>query len=162
MPSTPAAATPEQNPSTADNMGNRFTTLTVDEPSEEFLNMPKVERPAKLKNDPATYEHEPLDSFEDAMFARTALLGDANKLRSDVLWIWSKYHAGIIDLIAAALATNTAVELVRSLVDDVMPLINKHGGLHKTFFEPIFLGCKLLLESFSTCSGNVSVPRPDS
>lgn len=112
----------------ADEITNRFTGLAVYEPSEEFLNAPDVERPAKAKEDNATYEAETDSSFEEAIFALTALINDMNRVRAHVRWIWSNFKSGLFDLAAAAITTNTAIDLVRNMVADVMPVLAPHGG----------------------------------
>lgn len=113
----------------ADEITNRFTGLAVYEPSEEFLNAPDVERPAKATNDNATYEAETDSSFEEAIFALTALINDMNKVRAHIKWIWSNFKSGLFDLAAAAITTNTAIDLVRNMVADVMPVLAPHGGI---------------------------------
>ncbi|KAG6011990.1 hypothetical protein E4U43_007999 [Claviceps pusilla] len=119
----------DENTSETTELANRFASLVVFEPSSEFLKAPDVKRPSKTQNDPNRYESEPLDSLEDAFFALTALVNDMNQVRSRVQWIWSNYKIGIFDLAAAAIATNTAIDLVRNMMEDVIPLLNTHGGL---------------------------------
>ncbi|KAK8045826.1 hypothetical protein PG996_013890 [Apiospora saccharicola] len=113
----------------ADEITNRFTGLAVYEPSEAFLNAPDVERPAKAKEDNATYEAEIDSSFEEAIFALTALINDMNRVRAHIRWIWSNFKSGLFDLAAAAITTNTAIDLVRDMVADVMPVLAPHGGI---------------------------------
>ncbi|KAG8410934.1 hypothetical protein J3458_016499 [Metarhizium acridum] len=114
-----------------DNLSNKFRGLAVYEPSEEFLNAPDVERPTRAKNDPNTYEAEAPFSLEDAFFALVAILNDMDRMRSRVKWIWSNYRAGLFDVTSAAIATNTAIELVRGMMDDVLPIFDTHGGYHR-------------------------------
>ncbi|KAK7999004.1 hypothetical protein PG991_014679 [Apiospora marii] len=92
----------------ADEITNRFTGLAVYEPSEEFLNAPDVERPAKAKEDNATYEAETDLSFEEAIFALTALINDMNRVRAHIRWVWSNFKSGLFDLAAAADVYKTA------------------------------------------------------
>ncbi|KAK7994862.1 hypothetical protein PG990_013635 [Apiospora arundinis] len=113
----------------ADEITNRFAGLAVYEPSEEFLNAPDVERPEKTEDDKASYEAEQDSSFEEAIFALTALINDLNRVRAHIRWVWSNYKIGLFDLAATAITTNTAIDLVRNMVVDVMPLLAKHGGL---------------------------------
>ncbi|KAG5973861.1 hypothetical protein E4U55_000232 [Claviceps digitariae] len=127
-PLIPTENLDENTPKTTE-LENRFASLVVFEPSSEFLNAPDFERPSKRENDPNRYEAEPMESFEDAIFALTALINDMNQVRSRIQWIWSNYNIGIFDLAAAAIATNTAIELVRNMMDDVIPLLEIHGGL---------------------------------
>ncbi|KAK8036298.1 hypothetical protein PG993_008912 [Apiospora rasikravindrae] len=125
----------------ADEITNRFTGLAVYEPSEEFLNAPDVERPVKAEKDNATYETETDSSFEEAIFALTALINDMNRVRAHVRWIWSNFRDGHFDLAAAAITTNTAIDLVRNMVVDVMPLLAPHGGIGKMLQKFHLLQC---------------------
>ncbi|KAK8063005.1 hypothetical protein PG997_015102 [Apiospora hydei] len=82
----------------ADEITNRFTGLARD-------------RPAKAEKDNATYEAETDSSFEEAIFALTALINDLNRVRAHVQWIWSNFRDGHFDLAAAAITTNTVIDL---------------------------------------------------
>ncbi|KAI0880217.1 uncharacterized protein GGS22DRAFT_175449 [Annulohypoxylon maeteangense] len=110
---------------------NQFASLQVYEPSDDFLNAPDLERPKPLEGDKIAYEAEPADSLEDLFVALTMLINDVNKIRSRIEWIWTNYRDGFFDLAAAAVATNTAIDLARHLTDDVEPLFKDHGGLWK-------------------------------
>ncbi|KAH8685022.1 hypothetical protein BGZ61DRAFT_507303 [Ilyonectria robusta] len=77
---------------------NMFDVLKVYTPSEAFLNAPDVA--AKPATD-LKYTAEQDESAEDAFFALFALLGDYSRLREEI----------------------------KSLMEDeVMPIVNKHGG----------------------------------
>ncbi|KAG6000820.1 hypothetical protein E4U21_004963 [Claviceps maximensis] len=121
----------DETPSENSELRNRFASLAVFEPSSEFLKAADFERPAKPQNDTNRYESEPMDSLEDAFFALTVLINDMNQVRSRIRWIWSNYKIGIFDLAAASIATNTAIDLVRNMMEDVIPLLEMHGGLGK-------------------------------
>lgn len=118
-----------QTSSETSEVSNRFAGLVVFEPSAEFLSAPDFERPTKTQNDENRYESGPMTSIEDAFFALTALVNDMNRVRSRIQWIWSGYKTGLVDLAAAAIATNTAIDLVRNMMEDVLPLLQLHGGL---------------------------------
>ncbi|KAK8097029.1 hypothetical protein PG999_012973 [Apiospora kogelbergensis] len=118
-----------EDDASADEITNRFAGLAVYEPSKEFLNAPDTERPVKTGDDDVTYEAETDSSFEEAIFALTALINDLNRVRAHIRWVWSNYKSGMFDLAAAAITTNTAIGLVRNMVVDVMPLLAPHGGL---------------------------------
>ncbi|KAL6407652.1 hypothetical protein AUP68_08673 [Ilyonectria robusta] len=104
---------------------NMFDVLKVYTPSEVFLNALDVA--AKPATD-LKYTAEQGESAEDAFFALFALLGDYSRLRQEIKSLWADYQANCLDLAAAAVATNTAFELARSMEDEVMPIVNKHGG----------------------------------
>ncbi|KAG9253575.1 uncharacterized protein F5Z01DRAFT_147185 [Emericellopsis atlantica] len=141
-----------------EDLGGRFAALTVDEPSQAFIevfrNAPH-ERPEPRNDDPASYEAEPQTSLEDTLFAFFVMIDDLNRIRSRIEWIWSNHRDGMFDLAAAAVATNTAISLARSLIDEVKPIFDKQEGgawglLNKLFFatclrkghqpEEIYLG----------------------
>lgn len=113
----------------ASNLSNQFAGLAVYEPSQEFLDAPDIERPAKTQDDDVIYEAESLSSLEEAIFALTALINDMNRVRAHIQWVWSNYKLGAFDVAAAAITTNTAIDLVRNMMVDILPLLKKHGGV---------------------------------
>ena len=122
---------------------NRFAGLSVYEPSQRFLDAPDVQRPNKVQHDEAVYEAEPQTSFEDAIFALATLLDDMNRIKACVVSTWSNYKTGVFDLAAAAVTTDTAIGLVRSMAEDVLPLIEPHGGCRKMLQTLYFTQCVL-------------------
>lgn len=125
------ALKPRMPPATQEDLNNRFAGLTVYEPSEEFLNAPDIERPAppeKATSGDATYEAEPMEDLEEVLFAYTLMITDLGKIRSYIEWIWKNVRDGVSDLAAAALATNTACDLARNMMEDVLPLFKRYGG----------------------------------
>ncbi|KAI1466234.1 uncharacterized protein F4812DRAFT_466031 [Daldinia caldariorum] len=114
---------------TGDDFSNRFAGLKLYEPSEDFLNAPDIERPKVHEGDSGTYESEPPSSLEDLYIALTMLMNDLNKIRSRTEWIWTNYRDGFFDLAACAVTTNTAIDLARKLMEDVVPMFDSHGGL---------------------------------
>ncbi|KAF7552167.1 hypothetical protein G7Z17_g4489 [Cylindrodendrum hubeiense] len=109
-------------------MTTRFSGLQVYEPSQEFLDAPNIERPEKSTEDMVTYEAELQNRFEDAIMAFAMMLDDLDKIRSRIKWIWSNYRDGFSELATAAVATNTALDLARNLMEDVLPIFKDHGG----------------------------------
>ncbi|KAL7622050.1 hypothetical protein AAE478_007551 [Parahypoxylon ruwenzoriense] len=106
----------------------RFAELEVSELLDEFLKAPDAERPNKVGGDTTTYEVELQSSFLDVYIALEMVLIDLNEIRSCIKWIWSTYRGGSLDLVAAAISTNTAIELAKYLTDEIEPLLKKHGG----------------------------------
>ncbi|KAG6035632.1 hypothetical protein E4U41_005999 [Claviceps citrina] len=135
--------TSDETTSQTSELSNRFANLVVFEPSSEFLNAPDFERPKQTQDDPSRYESEPMDSLEEAFFALTALVNDMNQVKSQVRWIWSNYNNGMFDLAAAAIATNTAIDLVRNMTEDVNPLLELHGGLGQMLEQFHVMQCLL-------------------
>ncbi|KAI1207163.1 uncharacterized protein F4807DRAFT_435922 [Annulohypoxylon truncatum] len=122
---------PSSDESDADDFANRFASLQVYEPSDDFLNAPDLERPKPLEGDKITYEAEQATSLEDLLVVVTMLINDINKIRARIQWIWSNYKDGLFDLAVAAIATNTAIDLARNLMEEVEPMFKDHGGLWK-------------------------------
>ncbi|WYZ36123.1 hypothetical protein EsH8_XI_000006 [Colletotrichum jinshuiense] len=112
-------------------LSNRFAALSVDEPSQAFLeafrNAPH-ERPAPRDEDPASYEAEPQTSIEDVLFAFTVLVNDLDRTRARIEGIWSGVSDGTFDLAAAAVATNTAISVARGMIEEVAPLLDAQDG----------------------------------
>ncbi|KGQ05259.1 hypothetical protein BBAD15_g9488 [Beauveria bassiana D1-5] len=130
-----------------DTVQNRFAGLTVDEPSEAFLSAPNIQRPTKPAADPVDYAAEPPTSFEDAIFALRVLMNDMNKARASIRSVWEFFKVGGFDVVPAAVTTNTVVELVRNMIEDVLPLIEMHGGLKYCIQRCYMVNC--LLNGFS-------------
>ncbi|KAH6976031.1 hypothetical protein BKA56DRAFT_674544 [Ilyonectria sp. MPI-CAGE-AT-0026] len=87
-------------------MATRFSCLKVYEPSQDFLDAPDIERPAKSTEDNTIYEAEPQNTFEDAILAFTMMLNDLNK----------------------SVATNTAINLANDLMEEVLPVFKDYQG----------------------------------
>ncbi|KAI0521398.1 hypothetical protein F5B22DRAFT_634763 [Xylaria bambusicola] len=140
MPLMLVSDMPQDKP-TDEKLSNRFAGLAVYEPSQEFLGAPAVERPAKTGGDTVVYEAEIETSFGHAIFALASVINDMNRVRAHVRWIWSNYRIGIFELAAAAIATNTAIDLVRNMMEDILPLLNRNGGLATMLCQLYDLQC---------------------
>lgn len=121
-------ASPRNPSDTLDEVGGRFAALSVYEPSEEFLNAPDIERPVPVKDDNATYVAEPVQGLEEALFAYALMINDLIKIRARIGWIWANYRDGLSEPASAAVATNTACDLARNLMEDMAPIFKAHGG----------------------------------
>ncbi|KDN61739.1 hypothetical protein CSUB01_10812 [Colletotrichum sublineola] len=136
-------AAPEES---SDDLGNRFAALSVEEPSQTFLdafrNAPHA-RPEPRGEDPVSYEAEPQTSLEDVFFAFTVLVNDLNRIRSRIEWIWSEHRNGMFDLAAAAVATNTAISVARGWIEETSPLFDaRDGGLEDMINKFYFIACR--------------------
>ncbi|KAI0541399.1 hypothetical protein GGR58DRAFT_456931 [Xylaria digitata] len=118
----------EASTSTSD-LHNSFANSELHVPSQDFLEAPDVEIPAKSEGDQATYVSEPQKSLEDAIFSLMVVLHDISQIRSRLKRIWSEYKTGAFDLVTAAITTNTATDLVQNMMQDVEPLLELHGGV---------------------------------
>lgn len=114
---------------------NKFAALELQEPSEEFLDSPDICRPSNAEGDKEIYEVEPQTSLQDYMLALTMVVNDLNRIRAYVKCIWSKYENDTLDLTAAAISTNTAIDLGRKLTEDIAPQFELHGGMWKVLHQ---------------------------
>lgn len=96
------------------------------EAAQVFLNVPGLtyQRPPTKDDEDATYEAN--IPSEGAFLAFVIMMDDVCRLRSMVKWIWKNYLGGHIELASASLATNTAMELARDLMEEVMPLLSQY------------------------------------
>lgn len=124
-----------------DGLSNRFAGLHVYEPSQEFLDAPPVERPAMAKNDLATYEEEPSSFIEDALFVYETLFEDMSRIQKRIEAIWVCVKVAEYDIAAAAIATNTAIEIVRSMIEEVAPIFEPHGDTYRMLQMTHFYCC---------------------
>lgn len=79
----------------------------------------------------------------EVKFAFSLLIGDLMTLRARIRWVWDNVKIYKKNLMEAAVATDTAVQLAESMISAVMPLIDRDGGMH----------CMLCLESLEHCAG---------
>ncbi|PCD21189.1 hypothetical protein AU210_016615 [Fusarium oxysporum f. sp. radicis-cucumerinum] len=105
-----------------------FQVLQVYEPSENFSDSPDVVLPARSSPIDLEYTVENDESETECIFAFITLLEDFIKLRQEVSNLWNEYRSGTIDLAAAAIGANLAIELARSIEEEMAPLLKKHGG----------------------------------
>lgn len=146
-PTSQDTASPRAHPDPVGEVGGRFAGLSVDEPSEEFLNAPDIERPVPVKDDNATYVAEHRKDFYEVIFAYSLLMRDLAKIRSRIWWIWVTYRDEPFDAASAAIATNTACDLARNLMEDMAPMLKAHGGAQRV--GQIFYAYRCLVEGFS-------------
>ncbi|KAH7128876.1 hypothetical protein EDB81DRAFT_808444 [Dactylonectria macrodidyma] len=109
---------------------NIFDLLEVFEPSDDFSTEPDVVAPAPSSL-PIDLEYTPEyneDSEAECIFAFTALLKDLFSLREEIRDLWQNYSSGKLDLAATAVGVNMALELARSMEEEMAPLLKKHGG----------------------------------
>ncbi|KAG8162515.1 hypothetical protein KVR01_008280 [Diaporthe batatas] len=138
-PSTPNPPIFSSSTDPVGEVGGKFAGLSVEDPSEAFLNAPDIERPTPAENDKATYKAEPQQELAEIMFAYDLLLKDLNQIRIRIASILIKYKEDYsklaentvhrVDLATAAIATNTACDLARNLIEEMSPIFKPHGGL---------------------------------
>ncbi|KAF1951625.1 hypothetical protein CC80DRAFT_528333 [Byssothecium circinans] len=109
-----------------------FDNLELEEPSEKFQQAPDIiNTPLDPIDMETKYKAEREASLEDDFMAFSMMLRDLHDIRVEVKRTWEGFKQGIVDLVPASLATNTAVDLARSLEDDSPEQFEKHGGTHK-------------------------------
>ena len=132
-PSDPAGASQEQKEASngkpvdeVEALENRFAVLDLEEAEEsEKEEKEGGEASASPPNPPAEASQKPdVDVYDDAeddeegkreeaIFAVYCLFEDMRKLRDFIKQIWQDYKQEKVDLISAALTTNTAIDLAR-------------------------------------------------
>ena len=122
-PRLPKMQTPVKKPKTINQIFNMFEHLELEEASEAFEKAPD----AAPVTEPI-YKAERPNDLEEDFFALYLLLHDLSKLRTEVSHAWAGYKQGGHDLIAASITTNTAVDLARSMTEDLKTTFAKHGG----------------------------------
>jgi hypothetical protein len=119
----------QKKPKNIEEVINMFEHLDLEEPSEAFEQAPDATH-AKL-NTPASdvaYRAERLDGIQEDFFVFLLLLHDLNRLRNEVKRCWEGYKQGLLDLIAASITTNTAVDLARAMEDDHKDIFERYQG----------------------------------
>ncbi|KAL8915636.1 MAG: hypothetical protein Q9172_006818 [Xanthocarpia lactea] len=107
------------NTQSAEPAGNIFDHLKLEEPTQAFLDAPEVVQAnhARPSNEPR-YEAEVVQSPEEKYLAAHCLFQDIRNIRSFLRALWANYRDHQVDLVAASITTNTAVDLVRGLESD--------------------------------------------
>jgi len=118
---------------TVDRLTNQFDALEVYESSEDFLNVPDIQRPEPTKKEKAIYEVDPSHSLDEALTAFCMMCKDLTEVRKYIsnleLELITPENGGPRrDPGVLAVVANTAVEFGRSIAEDIMPAFEKHGG----------------------------------
>ena len=100
---------------------NTFDSLSIQEPSQEFLDAPDVKlTPLSQSSAEHRYEAEMVHTLEEQYLATHCLFQDLRYIRSFLRQLWTSYREGGVELVAASLTTNTAVDFVRGLEQDYL------------------------------------------
>lgn len=128
----------EARPDVTERLVNRFEKLEVEEPSEAFLQAPDgaaataQEKTATTTTQPdARYEAERVDDLEETGLAFRLLLQDLNRIRSFLTQTWDGYRQGMFGLVPCSLVTNAAIDLARSLEEEIKTNLDRYGGAGK-------------------------------
>ena len=139
-------------------LGSRFSSLSVDEPSQTFMKSFSqasitCERPIAHEDDPVAYEAEPQTATEDVWFVCFALTEDLNQIRECIRSLWIQHLEGL-DIAAAAIATNVALSVARGLIQEAMPIL-------KTIEGGLFMGALEFVLKISAIDGVPVLPEDD-
>jgi hypothetical protein len=103
-------------------ISNHFSGLSVDDLEEDAEDIPDIQLPGVTSS---TLSSEPEMSLVEAMIAVMIFLGDMENTRVYIMDLWRDYKAGAVDLVTAAVTTNTVLELLErphaNLMERVMP-----------------------------------------
>lgn len=120
-------------------LANRFEHLELEEQSEAFLNAPDAPKPAAPEKStgpsaPDVEEEADLEAEVDLdrremIFMFHLLLQDANAFMDVIEKTWRGYKIGLVGLVPAALTTNTAIDLLRRMEEEMKPSLDKVGGV---------------------------------
>ncbi|RFN50817.1 hypothetical protein FIE12Z_4893, partial [Fusarium flagelliforme] len=113
-----------------EDLTNRFSGLNVYEPSQEFIDAPDLVRPEKVQGDDNNYEAEVSQSFDDTFMACAVLAKELYSLRYHITSTWVAF---------------AAIDLARSLMDQVFPIFESRHGSTKlmhtcAFFQALAAG----------------------
>lgn len=102
-------------------LGNMFAALTVEEPSESFLNAPDIATAAESDKATAMYTVESSDDPLELYLATAAMLQDCSGIRTAIRHEWQSYsQRGAVGLIAAAITTDVGVKMIQELEEQFM------------------------------------------
>ncbi|KAL8772294.1 MAG: hypothetical protein Q9209_002506 [Squamulea sp. 1 TL-2023] len=106
-------------PQLSEQSGNVYEHLELEEPSQDFVDTPAVIRAAGADpNDEPRYEAEVIQSFEEKYIAAHCLFQDIRNICSFLRTLWTNYREKMIELAAASVTTNTAINLVRDMEEE--------------------------------------------
>jgi len=123
----PRLPTERKTPGTLAESFNLFQELELEERSKALEQAPDI-IPTHVASSEPIYMAERCTDNEEGTFALFLLLDELNNLRVEVRAAWDRYKMDAEDLVAAAITTNTAVALARSMADEMKSVFSKRGG----------------------------------
>lgn len=100
-------------------MENMFALLAVEEPPESPSSTSGKEAATKPSKSASTVHFELEQTEEDAMFAIAMFFKDVNAVRKNIQGVWKDYREGKVDVMSAAVTTDTAFTLLRHSCDSI-------------------------------------------
>ncbi|KAI0122977.1 hypothetical protein BJ170DRAFT_642841 [Xylariales sp. AK1849] len=131
---TTAQSPPVNTPSDDhdDNFANGFSALSLEEPSQTFLDAPDITHPEKPGVVPTRYIAESQTSRADALFALRTVMKDVKSIRQYIWQIWKQdfgSEAPPHGLLATdTILTSTGIDLGNNIINEASDLWEKHGG----------------------------------
>ncbi|KGO37101.1 hypothetical protein PEX1_043610 [Penicillium expansum] len=133
-------------------LANRFEHLELEEQSEAFLNAPDAPKPAAPEKftDPSAPDVKAEADLEaevdldrrETIFMFHLLVQDANAFMDIIEETWRGYKVGRVDLVSASMTTNTAIDLLRRMEEEMKPSLDKFGGGEKLIEAYYFARCR--------------------
>ncbi|KAK3495435.1 uncharacterized protein B0T23DRAFT_412204 [Neurospora hispaniola] len=121
----------------AQHLSNQFGLLRIQQPSLNVVDaepsIPKTEKkdnhPAAVQEDKTEYIAEEPSSRSDAVAAYCMLFQDITIIRGAVIDIWAGVRDGTTDYVAASIATDTAIGMIRDIADTMTSVMKPHDGI---------------------------------
>ncbi|KAL9931995.1 hypothetical protein V8E36_009056 [Tilletia maclaganii] len=100
------------------------------------IHLPAAPGPPKSSGSAVNVNFEPLESPEECINDVITFFTDLQDARDYIGELWSDWAIGKLDLMTCAIATNTALELLRKPHDELMARALPHAGgsIHKLLF----------------------------
>lgn len=121
QPSSSAGGQRKSDTQLNEKISNVFDSLDIQEPSQSFLDAPDVERATGTEaiREP-DYDAEKVQSREEQYLATHCLFQDLRQIRSFLRQLWGSYKDGGLSLVSVSITTNTAIDFVRSMEQDIL------------------------------------------
>ncbi|KJY01731.1 hypothetical protein TI39_contig279g00064 [Zymoseptoria brevis] len=115
-----AAQEPETQEADAPrSMENMFALLAVEEPSESPPSTSGKKAATKPSKSASTMQFQLEQTEEDAIFAIATFFKDVNAVRKNIQGVWKDYREDKVDVMSAAVTTDTAFTLLRHSCDSI-------------------------------------------
>jgi hypothetical protein len=156
---------PEAIPKTSEsktrkeNATNIFENLTVEEPSNPPL-QPQIPQADQL-NTPITFEDDSSGDSSTILFAVYCLFQDVTNVRTFLQDLWRNKKAGKVDLITAAITTNTAIDLVKRLEEEFRTDSPEHCDYEDLFEQFSSAALNVYYKHLAHIDGLVCIPDPN-
>lgn len=137
-------------------LANMFEHLAIEETSETASHSAADPLHSARTRITATVESTGGEREQEAYIASTFLSYDAHRLRGVVETIWKLYHKGLVNLVAASITTNTAIDFCRKLQEGY----EKAFPGQKKWHERNCLYCVFLADTNAPDANTMDQDRP--